>query len=55
MLSVSLKHKLGINNYIKSVGNEASGRHVLSRAAAALARRGALRSSPSLIPKNKLY
>jgi len=40
---------------ILGVGNEASGRHVLLRAAAALARGGALRSSPSLISINKLY
>ena len=40
------------------VGNEASGRHILSRVAAALAWRGALSSSPFLIlinQSNKLY
>jgi len=46
---------VGVLAGLLTVGNEASGRHVLSRTAAALARGGALRSSPSLIPMNKLY
>ena len=40
---------------VASVGNKASGCHVLSHAAAALVQGGALRSLPSLIPINKLY
>ena len=38
---------------VASVGNETSGRHLSSRDAAALAWRGALSSSPSLIPINQ--
>jgi len=44
-----------MNEYIVIVGNETSGRYVSSRVAAALAWRGALSSSPSLIQINKLY